>query len=833
MKVIFFYPEAFVSHPFGDLLSQHLHRKHGLSQAKLAEGILQDPSIIGKMCKGERLTGLQARARVLAIIGWLHGQAALTTLAEANALLTAAGMAPLRENEPANRPLMSQLRRPAPSSPLAPITIARKTNLPAPLTTFVGRSQELVEVAQAIAAHRLVTLTGAGGVGKTRLAIEAGIRLVWGDAAIAFADGVWFVELAALTEGALIAQTIARLFKLPAADECATLELLQAHLAEKQLLLILDNCEHLVDACAALAEGLLHRCWQVRILATSREELRVSGEVVYPASPLALPDPAARAPAHVFASSAAQLFVERMGSAPSLHRTSEEDAAAIAFICRQLDGIPLALELAAPLARGITLAEIAAQLHDQMALLTNSYRTAIPRHQTMHAALVWSYRLLAPAEQQMLARVAVFVGGWTLAACQAVCDDARGEGLTLPLLHELVAKSFVLVDHVDGERRYRLLEPVRQFAHAQLVAGGEKEFARRRHAAYFLALAEQMEAARDTPQERKWLQRLEPERNNLRAANEWAIVQNEAEFAQRFNGLLFAFWIYCSSLAEADHWLEAALALNKGDDDRERTPAALSAEIMALDAAGYAAVSLQDYDRAQARFARELALCAESGDPKRTAAALRGSGFVAMLRGDLMQAQACDEQALALSRNAQDRWGIAWALYDLGYLAFVRGEMTLAQALLEEALPSLHQQGINFGEYRALLALGHVMRAMNEPDRARELYRDALRLQQLMHYTQRAADGLEGLAGIAVQDSAPRRAARLFGAAHAHREAIAMSHWRHQVAGYERDVAAARSQLDAETWRADWGIGRAMTLEQAVAYALEEQTHEPSSHNRS
>jgi predicted ATPase len=316
----------------------------------------------------------------------------------------------------------------------------------------------------------------------------------------------------------------------------------------------------MVDACAEIAERLLPCCWQLHILATSREELRIAGETIYPVLPLSLPDPAERVAEHVLGCTAAQLFVERMGAAQPALEAQWRDVAAIAHICRQLDGIPLALELAAPLARTMTLPEIAGQLHDQMAILRSSYRTTIPRHQTMQSALAWSYRLLAPTEQQLLARVSVFAGGWTLAAARAVCADNPATDLTASH-QQLVNKSLAQAEKQDGGQRYRLLEPVRQFAYAQLVASGEEAETRQHHALYFLSLAEQMEQARDTTQEREWLQKLRAERDNLRAVNRWALEQREAGFAHRFNGSLFAFWIYRTSLAEASHWLEAALAL--------------------------------------------------------------------------------------------------------------------------------------------------------------------------------------------------------------------------------------------------------------------------------
>lgn len=809
-----------MSHPFGDLLSRYLHRKHGLSQSKLAEGILQDPSVIAKMCKGQRLSGPQARARVLAIIDWLGPQATIATVAEADALLAAAGMAPLRADNPGEQELVRRLQsQPLPAhapAVLASSTTTRRTNLPAALTSFIGRTQELVDLAQRVTTERLVTLTGAGGVGKTRLATEVGIRLVQGAGASAFPDGVWLVELADLARPTQVAEALVRCFKPPEQIGQTPLDLLQEFLAEKQLLLILDNCEHLVQACAGIMEHLLRYCWRVHVLATSREGLRIVGELVYPVLPLTLPDPMEQDSERLLASAAAQLFVERIdtGHRMQLHR---QDAATIAHICRQLDGIPLALELAAPLTRSMSLGEIAAQLHNQMAMLTNSYRTAIPRHQTMHRALVWSYRLLARAEQQLLARVSVFVGGWTLEAAQAVCDGTATAELLLSLQH-LVAQSMVLVENLDGHQRYRLLEPVRQFARAQLATSGEHDTLCRRHAAYFLSLAEQMGQARDTPRERVWLQHLEPERANLRAVNTWALEHGEIELAHRFNGLLFAFWIYRSSASEARHWMEEVLELKAAVP----TVATRTAEALALDVAAYIAVGQHDLTQAQTWFERELAIHSAMNDQAGIAKALRGLGFTAMVCNDLVQAQHHTKQSLVVSQAVNDRWGVAWSLFDLGYLAMVRGEIDQARVFLEEAVSKLREGGNLFGTFRALNALGHTMRLIGDHERARGYYRDALHIHQQLHYVSRIGDALDGLAGIATAEHNPEWAARLFGAAQAHREAIAAPRWPHMDAIYDRDLALARSMLDPEAWRTAWAAGYTMTLDQAVAYALTE-----------
>lgn len=828
-----------MSHPFGDLLSQHLRRKHGLNQSRLAEGILQDPTIIGKMCKGQRLNGPQARERVCAIIDWLRAQNVLSSVSEANGLLAAAGMAPLRSDLPAEQALLAQLTPPAASPPLSAPPPPRRTNLPAPLTSFIGRAQEVAEVGHLIVHKRLVTLTGVGGVGKTRLASEVAKALVTAPVKNAtnglpqpFPDGIWLVELAALTTpGAhaaldigLLVQTIMRILKRPEQAGSTTVDGLQEYLADKQLLLVLDNCEHLVAACAALSEGLLHHCWGLHILATSREELRVPGETLYPVLPLALPGATENGPAQVLASAAAQLLVDRVRATQPRFQLADAEIVTLAHICRRLDGIPLALELAAPLTRSLSLAEIASQLDNQMALLTNGYRTAIPRHQTMHSALVWSYRLLAPDEQRLLARVAVFAGGWTVAAAKAVCADEADLPVTdaaIARLHnQLIAQSLVLVETQQGERRYRLLEPVRQFATLQLKAQDEQPIIQRRHADYFLALAEKLEQVRDTPHEQEWLERLEPERDNLRAVNLWAFEQKEAEFAQRFNGLLFAFWGYRSNMAETRHWLEGALALTQSQQGGTRTTAARIAEAAALNLAGHVTALSNDFDQARLWFERELQLRRELADPKGTANALRGISFALMLSNtNLDQAQHYVEQALTICYAAKDEWGIAWSLFDLGHIAFTRNDLAAAQKWLAEATPLFRTQGNNFGLFNALLISGHHRCKIGDKEQARRFYTEALHLQQQMHYWLHIADGLEGL-GALTADQNPRHAVQLFGAAHAHRQASALHRPHHQAASYEVAVALTRKQLAPEAWESAWSAGCSLHLEEAVAYAL-------------
>jgi len=826
-----------MSHLFGDLLSQHLHRKHGLSQAKLAAGILQDPAIVGKMCKGQRLVGSQARDRVLAVIRWLNEQAALVTLVEANTLLDAACMSALSEQEPHEAELIKKLRLEAASRPL-PYSrpSVPRTNLPAQLTSFIGREHEMAEVQHLIEAHRLVTLTGAGGVGKTRLAIETGLQMLAAADATNLPDGVWLVEVASLTQAALVPQAIARAFGLVDPGGRTYLDVVKDYLRDKCLVLIVDNCEHLIEACAQVIEQVLQHCWQVRILATSREGLRVPGERVYGVPSLDIPQPSQNSLPKLLEYASAQLFVERVLAARPWFAVQPHHVAPLAQICHHLNGIPLAIELAASLSETLALDEMAAQLTHHLALLVNPSRTTTPRHRTMQGALDWSYKLLVPAEQHLLARLSVFLGGWTVEAATAVCagssaaanvtsdhhTDATSAIYSLPeaqipsLLHQLVRKSLVLVEPRDGQMRYRMLEPIRQFAQEQLAPPERTNEFRRRHAAYFLSQAEQTEAVRDTREERLWLPRLERERDNLRAVLQWAIDFGEAEFAQRLNVALFSFWLYCSGMTEANHWIAATQTLISST----RTPGSIISEAKALGIAGYAAVLSGHVIDAKKHFERSLALFVEANDERGIATSLRNLGYTAMIGDDLAPAYHYAERSLIRCRETRDPWGLAWSLYDLGYAALTLGELSESQRLLEEALVRLTEAGIQYGVYRARLALGHVMRLQNQFVSAEAHYRGAFTIQRQIHYMHFVADGLEGIAGIATAGRQPARAIRLFAAAQVQRDFASTPRWPFLQRIYDHDLAAAQAQLAPAAWASAWDEGKAMTLEQGIAYAL-------------
>ena len=472
----------------------------------------------------------------------------------ASALDADLGEAPGRET----RALRARLLAEAPVTVVPP---AKRTNLPAPLTSFVGREWECREVGELLrpggAGSRLVTLVGAGGCGKTRLAIEVG-RTRLDD----FPDGVFLVELAPLSDPELLPRTVAGALGLAETLRLRALEQLTSYLGPKRVLLVLDNCEHLLAPCAALAAALLRAAPDVRLLVTSQAMLGVLGEQVWRVPSLALPEHDDLPAAELAAFEAVQLFLERAQAVQPRFVLTERNAAAVVEICRRLDGIPLAVELAAARLASLSVEQIAARLDDRLALLSAGNRTALPRQQTLRATIAWSVALLSSAEQLLLQRLAVFVGGWTLAAAEAICS---GQGLAqravLQRLDGLVAKSLVQVEDAGAELRYRLLETVRIYALEQLEAAGEMEHVRARHLAWYLTLAEEAEPQLTGPEQATWLARVATEHDNLRAARDEARQPGREMLGLRLAGALQRFWNVRGHLGEGRSWLAEALAV--------------------------------------------------------------------------------------------------------------------------------------------------------------------------------------------------------------------------------------------------------------------------------
>jgi predicted ATPase/DNA-binding XRE family transcriptional regulator len=559
----------------------------------------------------------------------------------------------------------------------------QKTNLPIPLTSFIGREKEIETVIQLITSQgggRLLTLTGAGGSGKTRLALEVAAR-----SRDSFPDGVWFIEFASLADPALVPQSLLTTFSLSEQAGRSTLAILSDFLQPKRALLILDNCEHLIEACAQLVEALLRACPFLHILATSREALNVDGEQMYLVPTLTTPDPARMNFETLERYEAVQLFVERAQTAWSGFELTHDNALPVAQVCRQLDGIPLALELAAARVKVLRVEQIAERLaeRDQFRLLITGSRTALPRHQTLHALIDWSHDLLLEPERVLLRRLAVFAGGWTLLAAEAVC---AGEGVAvddvLDLMAQLVNKSIVIIEREQGrETRYRMLETIRQYASERLLETKEIEQLRSRHFDFFLHWAEQAGPRVRGAQQLEWLRRIEAELDNLRAALEWGLAQPEyGELSLRLAGALFLFWNRRCSINEGRVWLARALA-------RPDVPLAGAVRAQAVYADGSLAHAQSD-STAQARLEESISLWRALGPSGKTGLAYALSVLAETMRwmGSPAKARSLASEAITLFREQDERWGLAFALSCLGLAIRDQDDFALARSTINESI---------------------------------------------------------------------------------------------------------------------------------------------------
>jgi len=580
--------------------------------------------------------------------------------------------------EPARAALEAAAKR-APF-PTRSMSVQRRANLPAPLTGFIGRIEEQGMLRQALAAARLVTVTGLGGCGKTRLALR-----VVEDLLPDYPDGVWLADLAALADPLLVTSIVASVLGVRDAGQPGLLDSLTASLRPKSLLLVLDNCEHLADACATLVSAILRACPRVRILATSREPLGVVGEHILTLLPLALPSHAAQFH-DVQRSDAVRLFGERAQAVRPGFALTPHNAAIVAALCRRLDGIPVALELAAARLSALSVEDLAARLDDGFGLLRGVNRAGPPRQQTLHATLDWSHRLLDAPERAVLRRLSVFAGGWTLDAAEAVCvcSEEPRTGVA-GLLCRLVDKSLVLAEDAagtGGERRYRLLETVREYAGEHLLASGEAAAARGQHRAWYLALAERAERRLTGPAQDRWLDLLETEHDNIRVALAWhADDADDAATRVRLAAALWRFWLRRNHRSEGRRWLTGVRA--------EAGTMALRARV--LFGRGVLAWSLHDGSQAAGLVAKALSLYRDLQDRGGIADALGILGEIAQWNGNRIHAQQLFGQSLTLRQALGDTRGTALALRALGVLSHEGGDYARGRALIEEAL-SLYQR---------------------------------------------------------------------------------------------------------------------------------------------
>jgi predicted ATPase/DNA-binding CsgD family transcriptional regulator len=693
-------------------------------------------------------------------------------------------------------------------------------NLPLQRTTFVGREREMVEVKRALSMTGLLTLTGAGGSGKTRLALEVARELV-----SVYPDGVWLAELAPLSDLDLVAGQVARALSIQEQPDRPLVDTLTATLRDKKALLVLDNCEHLVDAAADLAGVLLSSCPRLKILATSREPLGVVGEVNWRVSPLAVPAVDHLPDAENLARyESVRLFVDRARSRLPTFELVRENTAAVARVCRKLDGIHLAIELATARMGALAVEQVAERLEDSLGLLSSGSRTTEPRQQTLRATLDWSYEPLSDPEKRLFARLSVFAGGFTLEAVEAVgAGDGIEEDAVLESFLLLVDKSLVVAEpDGEGRLRYGMLEPVRQYAREILAERGEAEAVRRRHAQYYLSLGERAEPELGGADQVEWLTRLETEHDNLRTALMWALEQNEIELGLRLAGTVCRFWYTRGHLKERRRWLDSLLAKDEDGPASVRAKALIQAGVMA-NGLGYAG-------RAKEVYLEALELYRAIGDEAGTALALFVLGTGTHIPDDAGEARALFGEALELFRRLGNDDLAALTLHYLGEIALAEGDQVLARRLYEESLTLFRKMGGTWGSAWCLCGLGHTALYGGDHNLAKSLFTEALTLARAVGEKVLVALLLEGLAGAATARARTERAARLWGAAEVLRKEVGAPMESHELAAYERAMDEARTQLDERAFAAAWEEGRSMTLEEAIDYAL---TDEPATAPRS
>jgi predicted ATPase len=706
---------------------------------------------------------------------------------------------------------------PAPSRPVLPTT--PPATLPASLTDFVGRTEDVAALAQLISdpATRLVTLVGVGGCGKTRLSLEVA-RATWQ----AFADGTVLIELAAVADTDLVLHAFAQALEVRGAPGTPLFETLQAVLAPRRMLIVLDNCEHVLGACTALVDRLLTACPSLSILATSREALRVAGEHLWWVSPLPIPaSDAEGAPADLIEIPAVQLFVARARAVAPSFRLTETNATAVARVCRRLDGIPLALELAAARMRVLTVEQIAARLDDALRLLTEGHRVASARQQTLRATLDWSYNLLSPLEQAAFRPLAVFAGSFDLEAAEAVCSgpDLPAEDV-LDALTQLVDRSLVVAELASG--RYRLLEPVRQYAQQQLGSSEEGVAAAARHASHYLDLAERVSPLLQGPDQIAWLARLEQESGNLRAALGRAEREADIEALSRLAIALEPFWEGHGHLAEGQQWLRSTLERSRPGT----APPALRAQ--AVVAAGRLAAQQSDYTNAITWLEEGLALGRAQGNQPLIATALGWLALAVINEGELRRGIELAEEGLAVARTDGNLPGIAFALLILGVGLRFYGQIDRSAEVLAECRERYRALGDVRSSAMACSMLGFTVFEQGDLERAGALLREGLAGHQIVGDRTFVAVCLMDIAGVLAAQGHARRAAQLLGAMVALRDVLAAPLSTSSQGTHARIEASARSRLAPAAYTAAWNEGHALPLHQAVALALDESPGEVS-----
>jgi non-specific serine/threonine protein kinase len=723
------------------------------------------------------------------------------------------------------------------------------SHLPLALTTFIGRESELDDVLNLLQTTRLLTLTGTGGIGKTRLALDVASRTQ-----AEYEDGVGLVDLSALTESIQVPHSVAAAFGLREQPGQSIARLLVDFLEDRRVLVVLDNCEHLLDACAALSEQLLRTCAGLHILATSREALGVPAETRWSLPPMQIPPIDAARPSDVAASESVQLFYERARAVqPAFRHTAETDRA-VAEICRRLDGLPLAIELAAAWIAVLPADEIARRLNSRLELAGRGSRIAQPRQQTLRASLDWSYELLSDQEAAVFTRLAVFAGGWRLEAAEAVCaDDSIPTDDVLGSLGRLVDKSLVQVEPLPTRSgvRYKFLETVRQYAHEKLLASDDFAHVSASHAAFFVALAAQATSELSGPPEANRRVDLESEHDNLRATVRWVIGHADVEAAHTLGTALARFSQIGNHLTEGRGWLAEILALSEEPSvGRART----------LVGAGLLGAYQGDYRFAVECLVEGVGICRDLGEDRELAHGLFALGLMAWTRGDYEAAREWGNEGLSVSRHAPHRGfealhlfllsaaaaeageiasardlaeqcralatranfgrAIGLSLGVLGMLSSDEGNYATADSLLKQAVEQLESAGIPVAVAWALSLRARVRAAQGDRAAAQRLCAESLRMVKAFNLRGRVPFVVDGLAGVLARD-APKQALLLAGAAQSIRQQLGVSIAPAEQARVREWLEPLRASVGPGTADECWTRGAALSLDEALDMALD------------
>jgi predicted ATPase/DNA-binding CsgD family transcriptional regulator len=685
--------------------------------------------------------------------------------------------------------------------------------LPTPLTSLIGRGAEVRAVVDLIQQPypRLLTLTGPGGAGKTRLALAASARLL-----DRFVDGVFFVDLSALRDPTLVPSTIAQSLGVHETGDEALIQTVQRHLTQRSALLVLDNFEQLLPAATTVAT-LLHACPRLKVLVTSRAALRLSGEHELPVPPLAVPD--LRQLPEIDALTqyeAVALFLQRAQAVRPDFQVTTANAAVIAELCARLDGLPLAIELAAARVKLLSPQALLARLGNRLSLLTGGARDRPARQQTLRGTIDWSYELLAPGVQRLFTQLAVFAGGASLESIEAVCDVGTNlSASVLDGLSSLADESLLRqAESTTGERHFDMLETIREYALERLEASGEAEVIRERHARHYLSLVEAAEAGLKGPEQRAWLERLALENDNARAALAWALQRQDATLALRLAGALGPYWQIHDHLTEGQAWLEQALAL-----DAETPP---DVRARGLTAGGGLAFLRGDTARAVSWQQESIGLWRQLGDTAGMAAALHNLARAVHYQARYDEAARLYHETLALRRQIDDRRGLAATLNSLGVLNRDRGDDPAARALYEESLALYRDLQDLWGQALLLNNMARITRDANDLPGTHALCVESLDLFSALGDKHGITWVVSNLAIVAERQGAASRAAQLTGATEAVRETLGaapLSLSPGERAIYEASISHVRAELGAATFASLQAAGRAMSLDEILAFA--------------